>query len=560
MKKIITCSLLFISYLLNAQAPQWEWGRNFATSGNNNRSKLISADAEGNTVVAIMFAENELVLDDFTLVNSSEGTTDIGLVKYNSMGGIVWAKQYGGPANDWIISIDTDSEGNIFVASRSQQEADFGNGITTEGGLKCSLVKFDQDGIAQWATSSTGTYAWYAYDIKTDLAGNIYLAGILNSPEVIFGEVTLNWPAYDYADNNETSFVAKFSPAGQCVWAKSVQTPVEHEHGNSPNSIDIDNAGNVYMAGEFYNSSISFDNITLTKQSNSYNSHMYVVKYSADGTVQWAKNGGNNTYNKHAKAHAVSVYDNAVYVSGMFQENAMFGTTPLSTDGGAIQMFIIKYNATGELLWAKTAAGGQNGYSFAAGSDIDANGNLYISGITSGTVDFGNNITVTSEDFASLFVAGINGASGETQWVKHLWVSTTADHVQVECANPQSLYIVSSFQIPTLDFGNFNLERLSGDSEWDSFIAKLSTGSLSSEGYEKLTASLWPNPVKDEMYIVGIDVADRVEVYNMAGQLVLSHDALNINNSVNLSALSSGAYIVNIISGGKTENMKIIKE
>ena len=75
--------------------------------------------------------------------------------------------------------------------------------------------------------------------------------------------------------------------------------------------------------------------------------------------------------------------------------------------------------------------------------------------------------------------------------------------------------------------------------------------------------SIWPNPTAGKIQIkntVG-DENYRVNVFNLAGEIVLEFSALSVNNnSVDLSNLDNGVYIVFIYTGNKSKRIRIIKQ
>jgi hypothetical protein len=71
----------------------------------------------------------------------------------------------------------------------------------------------------------------------------------------------------------------------------------------------------------------------------------------------------------------------------------------------------------------------------------------------------------------------------------------------------------------------------------------------------------YPNPVND---ILNIDTAlelDLIEIFNLIGQKIIVFNKKNIiNNSINLSELKKGLYMVIVTSGNKTQTLKITKQ
>src|ERR1044072_3465408 len=109
-------------------------------------------------------------------------------------------------------------------------------------------------------------------------------------------------------------------------WAKT-STANSYSQGNS---VCVDKWGNVYVAGYFADTSITFGSITLpyTNTQTQY-SNLFLVKYDELGNVIWAKKvgGGQLTYNR---AQSVAVDDSGnVFITGVFGDTIVFGSTQL---------------------------------------------------------------------------------------------------------------------------------------------------------------------------------------------------------------------------------------
>jgi hypothetical protein len=86
--------------------------------------------------------ENYIGLDG----NTSLGSTDIFLVKYNSSGTKQWTKQLGTNSMDSGNGVTTDSSGNIYVTGSTSGGLD---GNTSSGSGDIFLVKYNSDGVKQ---------------------------------------------------------------------------------------------------------------------------------------------------------------------------------------------------------------------------------------------------------------------------------------------------------------------------------------------------------------------------------------------------------------------------
>ncbi len=69
---------------------------------------------------------------------------------------------------------------------------------------------------------------------------------------------------------------------------------------------------------------------------------------------------------------------------------------------------------------------------------------------------------------------------------------------------------------------------------------------------------LYPNPVKDVLSFETLENIVKIEIYDINGRII---NVLGVaNNTVSLSGLSTGTYIVKIVTGDKIQYSKIIKE
>ncbi len=135
---------------------------------------------------------------------------------------------------------------------------------------------------------------------------------------------------------------------------------------------------------------------------------MFVAKYNTSGELLWAKNGGGIGHD-HGKAVAVD-QDGNCYVTGTFQYDAYFDNYTLHSDWGGQEVFFAKYDTNGNLIWVKKFAGPFNPYTTAICVD-DAN-NVFIAGGFASSVILDSSHTfgqVPGIDNIFIVKAGTNG-------------------------------------------------------------------------------------------------------------------------------------------------------
>ncbi|MEO5571536.1 MAG: T9SS type A sorting domain-containing protein [Bacteroidia bacterium] len=142
--------------------------------------------------------------------------------------------------------------------------------------------------------------------------------------------------------------------------------------------------GNYYAIGPYLGPSITFGSIVLTT-SNTIG--YYIVKYDAAGNVIYAKNTTIESNNIPIRLFADQ--DGNLIVQGTFALSITIENTTLISEG-SIDLFIAKYDALGNLSWAK-GFGSVDGDAAILAKPMDANGNLVfainINGAPSITLD-----------------------------------------------------------------------------------------------------------------------------------------------------------------------------
>ncbi len=107
---------------------------------------------------------------------------DIFILKLNSSGGFVWAKQIGNIQNDNSTKIALDASGNIYTTGFFQGNVDFDPGVSTFSissfGVEDAFIsKLDGMGNFVWARQLGGTGADISYALQVDASNNVFTAG-----------------------------------------------------------------------------------------------------------------------------------------------------------------------------------------------------------------------------------------------------------------------------------------------------------------------------------------------------------------------------------------------
>jgi len=370
-----------------------------------------------------------------------------------------WAKGAGGSGDDVSNGIATDAAGNTYITGGfSSPTISFGaTTLTNNGGGNVYITKYDANGNVIWAKSAGGIYSDHGSSIAIDAAGNTYITGGFSSPTITYGATTLTNNSNNiYSD----IFIAKYDVNGNVLWVKSSGGTSDDEG----ESIALDAAGNAYITGYFQSPTITFGATTLTNIGN-YNT--FITKYDTNGNVIWAKSSDGST-GVQSFSIASDASGNTTITGFFYNASVTFGTTTL-TNNGLSDIFIVKYDTNGNVIWAKSSGGTSDdwGYSIV----MDAAGNAYITGeFGSSAVIFGAT-TLTNNGGGDILIAKYD-TNGNEVWAKSAGGSGDEQGYSIATDLSGSTYITGYFRSPAITFG---ATTLTNNAFYDLVIAKYDT-------------------------------------------------------------------------------------
>src|SRR5437588_650718 len=106
-------------------------------------------------------------------------------------------------------------------------------------------------------------------------------------------------------------------------------------------------------------------------------------------TFEWAHSGGTNTLITGSGV-AIDVKGN-IYAAGSFYGKANFGGKELLSQ--ARDMYLVKYDPKGNLLWSQRGGGGSD--DFANALAVDNAGNAYVTGSFTGKMPIGRDTLIS---------------------------------------------------------------------------------------------------------------------------------------------------------------------
>jgi hypothetical protein len=393
----------------------WVGTKQLGSTGND-EGRSVAVDASGNVYV-IGFTNGGL--DE----SINQGMF---LVKYDASGTKQWIRQLSGAStNITAHGVAVDASGNVYVTDETDCDLD-GNTITGSYGYDMFLVKYNSSGTKQWtrmlgSLPVNGGNGDNGSGVAVDVNGNIYVSGITQG----------NLDGNTNAGGDFDIFLVKYDASGTKQWTRQLGTSASDESAG----VAVDTSGSAYVTGN--------TNGDLDGNSNAGGYDMFLVKYDASGSKQWTRQLGTSEADW---AYDVSVDASGnVYVTGFTN-----GDFDGNTSEGNPDMFLVKYNSSGEKQWSRQLGTslGPSYWTSSWGVDVDNSGNVYVTGTTGGNLD-GN----TSSGYGDIFLVKYN-TIGTKQWTRQLGTSS-GDYSFGVAADTSGNAFITSYTEGDLD-GNTN--------------------------------------------------------------------------------------------------------
>lgn len=349
----------------------------------------------------------------------------------------------------------TDVNGNSYVIGGFANSISFGPTTLTGGpDGNTFIAKYDSNGNMIWANAITGTSVVESADIAVDASGNPYITGNFKGT-VTLGKFTLT------SSEDRSAFVTKFDQSGKVVWAKKAGSADGDVRGTN---IAVDVNGSAYVTGNFFKTA-TFGGVIITATKNE---QLFISKYTSEGDISWVKMAGGLG---SCFTHDITTdQSGSLYLTGQFWMTAAFGTTTLTNHSDVTRpadIFVARYDANGNALWAKQA-GGPEGSDVGTGIAVDETGNSYISGFFQNRATFGS-AAVSGNATGNIFLAKYS-AAGILQWIKKQESSGDARSASIGRDINGNLYIAGHFE-GSVSFGNTALVSAGA---YDMFFIKYS--------------------------------------------------------------------------------------
>jgi hypothetical protein len=232
-------------------------------------------------------------------------------------------------------------------------------------------------------------------------------------------------------------FLAKYNASGNLLWSTGFAA------GNEPmvSGIAVDGAGSVFIAGTF----AGVAHFGLEPLTSVFERNIFVAKFDARGHTSWSRRlGGWGVYS--VSSIAADAFG-AVFVTGDFGGELDVGNEVFLAQGEE-DVFLAKLDADGNPLWGKRF-GDERGQQ-TGGVAVDGMGNVLLTGSFAGTIDIGGDL-LTSSGGKDAFLAKLD-TSGRRLWSKRFGDASDQETTGIAVDGEGNLLLTGLFS-GLLDFG-----------------------------------------------------------------------------------------------------------
>jgi hypothetical protein len=568
-------------------------GNNTLDSSNKEEIIDIVTDSQRNSYVISRISKDGVTLNGLPIMPHELNSVrnDIVLVSYNCDGTYRWHKVFGGGGNDYLSGVEVDSQDNVYVVGSFSQCSNPGpsnpyysiSSISDNNGFYftadpsntlqnyCQLTfraKFNNTGILQWFHYIHSPRDLYA------LGSAVFIRNTYMVNDILYCLAIIPPGSYESDSFSNTNnslpflhYLLKYDTSGNFISA----TPFDLELSNytSAELRWYRNPYNGYYYALYLNN--SSNNITVTAGGNNLDYTLpKIICFNEFGQYQWHRETtGYATLN-------TMTFDNQnnIYVGGYPGSQILPGSFNgySYTAGFDGNYFIMKCNSnitSYDWVTRYTTPGNIGGYGQISSAilhydsyndKIIFGGQILLNTTWGSQTISGPGANNSSDPLLARFDPSNGSCLGMHRILGTNGYQDAFTSIEQDIAGD---LIVGGYMGLDLTDSYGNTSFTSGGNS-DFFVTKFASQvcqPLSNESFDTNSIEIYPNPTKNIINIINLTENCEYTIFNIMGSEVLSGNVSQDSNSIDLSELQSGYYILNLInSNGLNKTLKVIKE
>jgi hypothetical protein len=458
------------------------------------------------------------------------GNGDVYLIKTDANGDTLWSRTYGGTNADEGHSVQQTVDGGYIIA-----------GYTSSFGSRAYVIKTDANGNTLWTKTYGGSVVDFIVSVQQTSDNGFILAGYTMS----FGAGSFD------------VYLIKTDANGNISWTKTY------------GGINNDYASAVRQTSD--------GGYIIAGYSNSFgtnaNYDVYLIKTDGNGNPAWSKIYGGSGQDRGYDVRQTT--DGGYIVAGYTDS---FGS-------GGNDVYLVKTDAGGSLVWSETFGGAGNDFGYAVEQTSDHG---YI--VAGNTTGFGLAfpdvylIKTDSTGIVTMSKTYGGGADDEAYSVRQTsdggylvggysnsftvsymtYLIKTDAHLTTGCyeANPFSSRSLSATQVTTAA----TMVSSGGTAVTPSTLAGSGVSSETlcvTVGVNELTPgrslSVYPNPFSDELSVKGTSANGTIIMMDITGREIIQQKANDAETKINTEKVQPGLYLMKYTEGKNTSTYKVTK-
>jgi hypothetical protein len=155
------------------------------------------------------------------ILPSASGWNETFLVKYSSLGEVLWAKKVSDSENEWNEGVTVDGNNNIIFAVETRGASTYDGVIfPVKGDRTLHLIKTNASGnYIRHRSFNSGSYShFWMHDLASDKNGNIYVSAKLDTTLIIGSDTVF----YNSNHLNQINAIIKFDSNFNYLWSQYV--------------------------------------------------------------------------------------------------------------------------------------------------------------------------------------------------------------------------------------------------------------------------------------------------------------------------------------------------
>lgn len=547
--------LLLLSVCTNLHAQQVSWV--FTSGGAQTQSGTVcEIFADGSILNGGFFQGQTNFYPGDNTPRISRGGRDIFVQKVDTNGITQWVVTFGGKGEERLTDMAIDGDGNILLAGSFTDTCDFDPGSGTAIGISNGqtdmfLVKLNANGNYLWSRRFGGVSEDEINGLAVDSGGNIFIGGYFKAT-VDFSTNTT--PNFQHSVNAFSGFVMMLDNLGERQWFR--------KFGNGTNDLTVKNL-------EFINSKLWVSGVHSEDSINFGSALVPVWVYSSEPQQTFILQSDllGNTIRVDTFRSTVTILDlqsdnqNNILITGYFRGTADFdpgaAIYQVTVNGLKNDAYLLKLDSNTNFLWTKIFKSDMLASTYGEKVRTFETGDILFMVLFEGDVDFDPSsgiVTKSTNGNYDVAIVRLN-ESGQFNWV-HTFGGTGYDYGNGLSVEEDKFYVTGSFR-STVDFNPGGPPYLLTANGSDAYLIKFGNYStLSTPAYEILPTKIYPNPTSGILQLDG--EFEHAQLLNLQGQLVYQQANLNKENTLDLSLLNEGIYLLTLIKQGRVSHHKVV--